>query len=96
MPIHEYKCKEPGQIFAAQQKMSDPLLAKRQICDSEVERLIGRPTIFCKNSDNSPYQKDFPSDPRKWGSVGESAFGATKKDKEEIRKNWNKKESKWV
>lgn len=96
MPTYEYKCKEHGHIFEVEQKMSDEPLTKCQICDSEVERLIGMPTIFCKDSDSSRYKKDFRSDPHKWESVCESAFGATAKDKEEIKKNWNKKDSKWV
>ena len=54
MPTYEYKCKEHGHIFEVEQKMSDAPLTKCQICDSEVERLIGMPTIFCKDSASSP------------------------------------------
>ena len=60
MPTYEYKCKEHGYIFEVEQKMSDPPLTSCQICDSPVERLIGMPTIFCKNSDSSPYKKGLP------------------------------------
>jgi putative FmdB family regulatory protein len=96
MPTYEYKCKAHGHIFEVEQKMSDEPLKNCQICGGEAERLISMPTIFSKDSEKSPYRKDFRSDPHKWESVCESAFGATKKDKEEIRKNWNKKEGKWV
>jgi putative FmdB family regulatory protein len=91
MPTYEYKCKEHGHIFEVEQKMSDEPLTKCQICDSEVERLIGMPTIFCKDSPSSRYKKDFRSDPHKWASVCESAFGASPKEQADIKKNWNKK-----
>ena len=96
MPTYEYKCKEHGHIFEVEQKMSDPPLTTCEICGAEVERLIGMPTIFVKDSPNSQYKKDFRSDPHKYEAVCESAFGATKKDKEEIRRNWNKKPNTWV
>jgi putative FmdB family regulatory protein len=96
MPTYEYKCKKHGHIFEVEQKMSDPPLTTCEICGAEVERLIGMPTIFVKDSTNSPYKKDFRSDPHKYEAVCESAFGATQKDKEEIRKNWNKKDNTWV
>ena len=57
MPTYEYKCKAHGHIFEVEQKMSDEPLTKCQICDSEVERLIGMPTIFCKDSASSPIRK---------------------------------------
>jgi putative FmdB family regulatory protein len=50
MPTYEYKCKEHGHIFEVEQKMSDPPLTTCQLCEAEVERLIGMPTIFSKNS----------------------------------------------
>ena len=96
MPTYEYKCKEHGHIFETEQKMSDLPLTTCEICGTEVERLIGMPTIFCKDSPNSRYKKDFRSDVNKYEAVCESAFGATPKDKAEIRKNWNKKDSTWV
>jgi len=96
MPTYEYKCKDHGHIFEVEQKMSDPPLTQCEICGAEVERLIGMPTIFCKDSATSAYKKDFRSDPHKWEATCESAFGANKKDKEEIRKNWNKKPNTWV
>ncbi len=52
---------------------------------------MGRPTILTKDSPKSRYHQDFPPDPHKWAGVCESAFGATKKDQAEIKKNWNKK-----
>jgi hypothetical protein len=52
--------------------------------------------MFCKHSPNGPYKKDFRFNPHKWESGGESAFGATKKPKEEINRNWNKKDAAWV
>lgn len=96
MPTYEYKCKEHGHIFEVEQKMSNDPVSACEICGAEVERLISMPTIFVKDSANSPYKKDFRSDPHKYEAVCESAFGATKKDKEEIRKNWNKKPNTWV
>jgi hypothetical protein len=54
------------------------------------------PTIFVKDSANSSYKKDFRSDIHKYEAACEGAFGATQKDKEEIRKNWNKKPNTWV
>ena len=96
MPTYEYKCKEHGHIFEVEQKMSDPPMTACQICGAEVERLIGMPTIFTKDSQKSRYHKDFRSDPHKWAAVCESAFGATKKDQAEIKKNWNKKDKTWV
>jgi putative FmdB family regulatory protein len=96
MSTYEYKCKEHGHIFEVEQKMSDPPLAECQICGAEAERLVGMPTIFSKDSNKSPFNKDFRSDIHKYTAVCESAFGATKKDKEEIKKNWNKKPKTWV
>ena len=77
MPTYEYKCKDHGHIFEVEQKMSDPPLTTCEICGAEVERLIGMPTIFCKDSATSSYKKDFRSDPHKWEATCESAFGAT-------------------
>jgi putative FmdB family regulatory protein len=96
MPTYEYKCKEHGHIFETEQKMSDPPLTTCEICGGEVERLIGMPTVFVKDSANSQYKKDFRSDIHKYEAACEGAFGATQKDKEEIRKNWNKKPNTWV
>ena len=62
MPTYEYKCKDHGHIFEVEQKMSDPPLTSCEICGAEVERLIGMPTIFCKDSATSSYKKDFRSD----------------------------------
>lgn len=45
--------------------MSDPPLTTCQICGAEVERLIGMPTIFTKDSQKGRYHKDFRSDPHK-------------------------------
>jgi len=82
--------------FEVEQPMNDEPPTKCQSCDSDLERLIGLPTIFCKDPPHSPYQKDFRSDPHKRESVCESASGAGKKDKEEIRRNWNNKQNRWV
>jgi putative FmdB family regulatory protein len=78
MPTYEYKCKDHGHIFEVEQKISEPPLTECQICGAPAERLIGLPTIFCKDSENSPYKKDFRSDLHKYNAVCESAFGATK------------------
>ena len=81
MPTYEYKCKDHGHIFEVETEDERPAPHRLRDLRRRVERLIGMPTIFCKDSANSPYKKDFRSDPHKWEATCESAFGATKKDK---------------
>jgi putative FmdB family regulatory protein len=85
MPVYEYKCKNNGHIFEVEQKMSDPPLTACQVCDGEVERLLGIPTTFAKGSEKTSLHKDFRTDTNKWKAVCESAFGATPKELEKIK-----------
>ncbi|MEW6378024.1 MAG: zinc ribbon domain-containing protein [bacterium] len=63
MPVYEYRCKDCGCTFEAEQRIIDPPLNACRMCGGSVERLISRSSFVLKG--DGWYVSEHPSTARK-------------------------------